>query len=145
MVLAIKLTTSSSNSQSSLRSNCLIRSTLALDNQFTYMVTKKLLKEYFLLLAAIAWSVVSYCYHLSGDPSMWFARSGAVLIFSAVVVEYRLSGMLQKRTSSANATAGLGIPTGVGVPKANKILAIVSHVLVLLGTIIWAYGDVFHV
>ncbi|MPQ77513.1 hypothetical protein [Hydrogenovibrio sp. JE_KL2] len=109
------------------------------------MLNRKLWKEYFLLTVAFAWSMFSYFFTLSGTQEVWFARSGALMVFAAVTVEFRLAGILQKSISDANTVAGLGIPAGVSVPKANKILAITAHLFALTGTLIWAYGDLFYV
>lgn len=108
------------------------------------MFSKKLWIEYTLLFFGFLWSLVSYFYSISGEPDIWFARSGAILVLFAIIVEYRLSKMLQTEINNSNVVAGLGIPAGVSVPKANSILSIVTHITVLLGTIVWAYGDLLH-
>lgn len=101
----------------------------------------RLWREYSLLVIAAIWALISYFFSISGDPDVWFARSGAVMVFSAVAVEYRLGGMLQNNISAANAVAGLGIPSAVSVPPENRYLATINHAFALVGTLIWAYGD----
>lgn len=108
------------------------------------MLSKKLWKEYALLFLGVSWSLTSYFYSISGEQSTWFARSGAILVLFAIIVEYRLNKMVQAEINNANISAGFNIPAGIRVPRANSSLAIVSHVAVLSGTIIWAYGDLMY-
>ena len=101
-------------------------------------------REITLLLVAFSWLVFSYFISLGGAPDIWFARSGAILVLAAVVTEYRLSTKQQKNISRATVVAGMGIPNSSNVPQANKFVGFFSYFLAVLGTVVWAYGDILY-
>jgi len=120
--------------------------------------------EWLLLTLGIIFSAVSlYIDIQSVSETTWFARSGSIVVLLAVVVEYRLSSYLYddidtaaKKTARKKAvmpsfsdnslTDGLvkaNFTSKPKPPKSRSILAFVSHFLVILGTVIWGYGDKF--
>ena len=104
----------------------------------------KLWIDSFILASAFIWLVISYFISFAGEPDLWFARSGAILVLAAVIVEFRLGGMIMNEISAANAVAGLGIPSGVSISKENVIVARLAHTSAIFGTVVWAYGDLLY-
>jgi hypothetical protein len=114
--------------------------------------------EWLLLSGALLMSIVS----IFGDISTtidtnWFARSGAILVLFAAIVEYRLSLFLFDDIHNAavkNAIKNSVIAsfednkfiqalTAIKPkpPKPRATLAITSHIYIITGTLIWGYGD----
>ena len=93
----------------------------------------------------------------SEKDTTWFARSGAILVLFAAIVEYRLSSFLFDDIHNAavkNAIKNAAISTFEDnkllqaltaikpkPPKSRATLAISSHIFIIIGTFIWGYGD----
>jgi len=76
------------------------------------------------------------------NEEVWFARSGAVMVLLAVIVEYRLNNEVVKKISNTIQTAILTkLPITVSIQKERKLIAKITHSFVILGTLIWGYGD----
>jgi len=103
----------------------------------------KLWIESIILTVAVIWVILSNFIVLAGDANMWFARSGAILVLAAVVVEFSLGKKLLEEISNATVVAGVGCPVPVSVPKQNDFISIAAHICAVTGSIIWAYGDLF--
>lgn len=77
----------------------------------------------------------------------WFARSGAVLSFVSVVVQFFLSSLKRSELEQLFKT-DLGLREKFNVAREKDFLAdIVSTASIitgLIGTIIWGYGDLFY-
>ena len=79
--------------------------------------------------------------HSSGD---WFARSGAVLSFVSVVIQFMLSNMKRVEIEKLfNKNLGLKQKLNAIREKdmIHDFISTVSFVTGLVGTIIWGYGD----
>lgn len=99
-------------------------------------------------IVVIAWlvSLASIYTDLASitDQISLFGRSGAVLTLCGVVLEYKISTKGQQETSYKP-----GGPVSLGdVGKATlltdreKNLQYFAHITVILGTLIWGFGDV---
>ncbi|MEZ8804263.1 hypothetical protein AB6D78_24195 [Vibrio splendidus] len=119
-------------------------------------------KEWALLFIGAIASLISivldiYSVQVSpGETVAWFARSGAVVVLFSVIVEYRLSSYVFDDIHKAAVKNGVKnsiignndnkliqalTNRKANVPKARSDLAFVSHALVIIGTVIWGYGD----
>lgn len=118
------------------------------------MELSKYKTEWLLLLGALLISMGSVFGDLySEKDTTWFARSGAILVLFAAIVEYRLSSFLFDDIHSAavkNAALStfednklLRALTAIKPkpPKSRATLAITSHIFIIIGTFIWGYGD----
>jgi hypothetical protein len=120
--------------------------------------------ECFLLILGIVCTVISiFCDIKSVEDTTWFARSGSLLVLVAAIVEYRLSSYLyddidiaaqktaKKRASmpqiSDNSLVDKLVKSRITSkplsPKSRSILSLISQILIIIGTIIWGYGDLF--
>ena len=98
--------------------------------------------EIILLAIASIWVVLSYFIPFTDDEGFWFARSGAIMVLLAVIVEFRFNNIVVKKISSTIKKAVLSkLALDTGIQKEQKNIAITAHIFVVLGTIIWGYGD----
>jgi hypothetical protein len=118
--------------------------------------------EWLILIIAIGFAVLSFIIDLkSAEHTTWFARSGSFVVLLSVIVEFRLSkyvyeDVLQAAKKSIRKN-GLKISDSPFVqaaieanqtvkpeaPKSRKILRTCSHILVIAGTVVWGYGDIY--
>lgn len=107
------------------------------------------IKNYRPDIALIALGIVAVLFSLiaslvSGEGT-WFARSGAVMVLSAAVLEFRQLHFGQLiLLAAALGNRALGLPTGdqgARVKKYRTRLQWSALVLAIFGTLIWAYGD----
>lgn len=102
---------------------------------------KKNCYEFILLTLALLWVIGSFFASITDPKGNWFSRSGAVMVLLAVIVEFYLGNLQQKKNSSASITAGLGIPMSGDLPTIKQYFAKTAHAFAILGTLIWGYGD----
>lgn len=99
-----------------------------------------------LLIFGISFCIVSavYAAKTSGE---WFGRSGAVLSFVSVVVQFYISNLKRSEIESLFKT-DLGIRDKFNAIKEKDVVeafvSISSIATGLIGTIIWGYGDLFY-
>lgn len=108
-------------------------------------------KKYRIPIALLAFGVIFcvvsavYAVQTSGE---WFARSGAVLSFVSVVVQFFISNLKRSGIETLFKT-DLGIRDKFKVIRQKDILeeivSVSSIVTGLIGTIIWGYGDLFYI
>lgn len=125
---------------------------------------KKNATEWLLIFIGVFFGVVSiYLDILSSEDSNWFSRSGSIMVLLAVIVEYRLSSYIYEDIDNATRQTAKkravmpkvsDNPLVDGVVKSNltskpqpsnsrATLKLISHILVIVGTIIWGYADVW--
>jgi hypothetical protein len=100
-----------------------------------------------LVILVIAWiaavgtlvtDVLGYTHNLA-----MFGRSGAVLTLSAIVLEYKLSTKGQNdSTYKEGGPISLGaVGKAVLLTDSEKRMKQFAHISVILGTLIWGFGD----
>ncbi len=86
-----------------------------------------------------AW--LSYHFH----EAHWFQRSGSLTVLFAALLEFRQAavdkGVRDAAWAAAKRRSWLGLAIVGQLPSPRKIIAGLALVLVVLGTIIWGYGD----
>ena len=124
-------------------------------------ISKYKIEWLFLLLGVILAAISYYCDTQSIKDTTWFARSGAIVVLFSAIVEYRLSQYIYEdvlqaaiKTARINAVLPFNEDSIAGglikanqttkpeSPKPRLILKRVSHALIIIGTIIWGYGDI---
>lgn len=98
---------------------------------------------------AVSWGVLiaGVVVGVNGHPDC-FGRSGSLVVLFAVMSEYSLLKAqlddLYKRLKRQGATqdGGQGMPS-LAPPEYHKRLALASHVTIVLGTLIWGFGDLW--
>lgn len=120
--------------------------------------------EWLLLLFAVISVIISIsCDLQSIEDTTWFARSGSIVVLLAAIVEYRLSSFLyddvhqaaiKTTKKSAVISSVLDDPLIAGLvnarhtikpesTKSRSLLSIISLALIVAGTVIWGYGDIW--
>lgn len=93
--------------------------------------------EIILLLLSVLCVAVSYS--ISAE---FFARSGSIMVLFSVIIEYRLLSAQNIHIDRKVKTAVYsGKPTNIKNTKEHKNMSIIAHIFVVLGTLIWGYGD----
>jgi len=111
-------------------------------------IGKELLIVIILLLLSVVIPVCAWfgIFQQDRGASLWFQRSGSIMVLFAVWAEYDLFKIheLTKPMSDGGETYQDEVHKGVLVTKYRnvlKVINIVSTTLVILGTVIWGYGD----
>lgn len=118
--------------------------------------------EWTILLVAVFFAALSvHCDLQSMEATSWFGRSGSLIVLLSLIVEFRLSPFVyddvHEATKNNTRKSGVKISNNPIVeaniqawrtvkpkpPKARKALTVCSHIMVILGTIIWGYGDLW--
>jgi len=98
----------------------------------------------------VAWLTSAFSFYFSTlYGSHWFSRSGSLIILFSVMAEYQL--IIEKQnyiyllvTKGRIQTEQSIRPKGNFEPSnAHKRKEIATHVSVVIGTLIWGYGDLF--
>lgn len=107
---------------------------------------KKYRTPIILLLIGLVFCIISAIIAAS-TTGQWFSRSGAVLSFVSVVVQFFLSNLKRSELEQLFKT-DLRLREKFNVAKEKDGLAdmvsTASIVTGLIGTIIWGYGDLFY-
>ena len=103
----------------------------------------KLKAEGALLIVGWAWMFVSLNSSFGYEPATFFARSGAVMVVLGIFVEFQLAKESQKMTYNNFVAKTEGYKSIPFLPVRHKILSWVAHLSVVLGTVVWGYGDLW--
>ncbi len=91
-------------------------------------------------LAAVPVMLSLWASVITGD-GQWFQRSGALMVLFSVAVEYHRRRMAERGTLPASEPdRGTSMMPGV-VVRFWRSIPYICYVAILLGTLIWAYGD----
>lgn len=103
------------------------------EESFTYKF------NWYVIVIAL-FSLLIFLYMDKGDGNV-FARAGAILILSAVIVEYTLSN-IQPYEKSTNVFAGnKKIMLEKEISDIHKTQRLLAHFFIFVGTFIWAFAD----
>jgi hypothetical protein len=97
--------------------------------------------ELCLLLIAMLWVALAYAFPFTKYYDIWFARSGSIMVLSAVIVEYRLFKLYMEEISSSIFIVSMKKPLPIFISDEQNSISIVAHIFVVCGTLIWGYGD----
>ncbi len=100
--------------------------------------------EWSLLVGAVLLTITSFILDIYFCGFNWFARSGALMVLLAAIVEFRISGHIYddiQRSQLTSSIVNSSIPLKAKPTKKRKKIAITAHTLLVVGTIIWGYGD----
>ncbi len=76
----------------------------------------------------------------------WFSRGGSIIVLFGVASEF---GLIQIQSEKINERInGVGSLSGpvirnLDIPPPYRVLRIISHICVVIGTLIWGFGDWF--
>lgn len=98
--------------------------------------------EWFILVIALMSVLVSAILDMYTEDLSLFARSGAIAVLLAAIVEYRISSHIYDDIYRASAQQKhSGFATKPKQAKNRGSLSLVTHSILITGTIIWGYGD----
>jgi hypothetical protein len=109
---------------------------------------KMLITDYQYPFGCAVFSFLSLCLFLvlgfSLDPD-WFGRGGSIIVLFAVAAEYGLVTIQSaEMTNRGNQQGKWGAPIlRFEMPEPFSKLKIVAHILAVVGTLIWGFGDLF--
>jgi energy-coupling factor transporter transmembrane protein EcfT len=93
----------------------------------------------------IAWLIVLISFYLEAIwGSLLFSRSGSLMVLFAFIAEYYLLRTRDKYHGNQLKTFSRGNQVNfeeVHPSKSHQYLEKVSHITVIIGTVIWGYGD----
>lgn len=97
------------------------------------------------LILATALAFGLYSFLTTGTDGSWFARSGAIMVLLAVIAEFQVNAA---RESSVETSSFVKIEDRAVVVKRElspryNTLAKIAHIEIVLGTVVWGYGDCF--
>jgi hypothetical protein len=100
--------------------------------------------EWLIIVMAVISVLISAVLDIYIENRSLFARSGAIAVLLAAIVEYRISSHIYDDIYRAGAQQKFsGFPTRPTQPKNRSFLSLVTHSTLIIGTIIWGYGDLF--
>ncbi len=94
-----------------------------------------------LLLIAFGWGVLGLIWACKFDNGLWFSRSGSVIVLLCVIVEFRLGTLRQLGYKTAQRAFPHDIVSSGMLPIHKKLIELIAHVQIIIGTLIWGYGD----
>ena len=97
-----------------------------------------------LILLAIAFIIVliSFIFSIYDDKNFWFMRSGSIMVLLAIIVEYKLNQKTLKNINRKHKmSAASGFSWNLLNSKEHNRVTIFVHTCVVIGTLIWGYGD----
>ncbi|MGO3183078.1 MAG: hypothetical protein ACTIJ9_09630 [Aequorivita sp.] len=106
---------------------------------------KKYRTPFILLIFGVLFCIVSAYFSINATED-WFGRSGAVLSFVSVAIQFILSDLKKSEIKTLfNANIGLKQKFKVAREKdpIHDFMSAASTITGLVGTIIWGYGDLF--
>ncbi len=123
--------------------------TKARNEPFPWNIIIPYLIDISLFLLMLALATIFYCASLfawSNDTS-WFQRSGSLIVLMAAIIEYRELNTYSRDHVHNSILSGAMIHSGMltSLSKYRKLIGKYGIVYLVLGTLIWGYGDLlFH-
>ena len=108
------------------------------------MKHRKYQSEWSIIVVAILVAIISVIadYYFTGYN--WFARSGSVVVLLAAFVEFKISSHIYEdiqRAQFMQSKINMSIPLKAKPTKPRRNVSFAAHILLVVGTIIWGYGD----
>ena len=85
---------------------------------------------------------VSLGFNITLREGEWFQRSGAIVVLISVILEIRQS-MAKQPQATASTINGNPVMTEPDIPTVRKLFHWIAWVGIVIGTLIWGYGDLF--
>ena len=99
--------------------------------------------EYALLIIGYATLVFFFFFSSFQSDGMWFARSGSLGVIFGAILEYNFAYQQQQLNQEIGHKLGVwnDNPIDYSDTKFQKVVKAFSHILLVLSTVIWGYGD----
>ncbi len=78
------------------------------------------------------------------DPTL-FSRSGSLITLLGIIIEYRRIMLIDKANESKDGTPVSLVQTRklFNISPEDRTNRLIGNIIVIIGTIIWGYGDLF--
>lgn len=101
---------------------------------------------YFLVLS---WASIAISLYIEANyGGNWFMRSGSLMVLFSVIAEFLLlegrDEYLNQRLSKSKVPNQQNSLDSIHPSHTHKLLEIISHISVVIGTVIWGYGDLLY-
>lgn len=99
--------------------------------------------EYTLLIIGYMVLLSFFIFSSYKSDGMWFARSGSIGVIFGAILEYNFAHQQQLFNQEIGNRLGVwnDDPTDYSDTKAQAIIKAFTHILLVLSTVIWGYGD----
>ena len=87
--------------------------------------------------------IVSLWFSVTLREGEWFQRSGAIVVLISVILEIRQSLAKQPQANSWVTINKSPVVTEKHIPTERKLFHWIAWVGIVIGTLIWGYGDLF--
>lgn len=108
------------------------------------MENRKYTIEWWLIGVAIFVAIISIIADYYSNDVNWFARSGSIIVLLAAIVEFKVSSHIYdeiQRAAVIQTIVKLPVPIKAQPTKSKNTVSNAAHILLVVGTIIWGYGD----
>jgi len=108
------------------------------------MTHRKYTFEWLVIAVAIFVVIISVIADHYTNGCNWFARSGSLVVLLAVFVEFKISPHIYddiQRAQFLQSKVDMSIPFKAKPTKAKKQVTLATHISLVVGTLIWGYGD----
>lgn len=105
---------------------------------------KEFIFNYSLLLIGYIIIIFFFFYKLSDYQGDLFLRSGSILVIFSVIVEYRIvmSQVNKHQYKYGTSIKMSDLASAQNITTGEKLIKLISHISLILGTLIWGYGDI---
>jgi hypothetical protein len=110
-----------------------------------------MLKNFYLPLCflILAWASIAVSFFLEANyGGNWFMRSGSLMVLFSIVAEFLLldgrDEYLNQRLSERKEPNQQKSLDSFHPSQMHKLFEIISHISVVIGTVIWGYGDLLY-
>jgi hypothetical protein len=108
------------------------------------MKLRKYSVEWSLIGIAILIAIISIVSDYYSNNYNWFARSGSIVVLLAAFVEFKISSHIYddiQRAQFMQTKIEMPVPFKAKPTKAKRKVSLAAHILLVIGTVIWGYGD----
>ena len=108
------------------------------------MKHRKYTVEWRLIGTALLVAIISVVADYYSTDYNWFARSGSVVVLLAAFVEFKVSSHIYddiQRAQFMQTKVKMSLPFKAKPTESKRKVSLAAHILLVIGTIIWGYGD----
>lgn len=108
------------------------------------MKTKYNSLDLMLIIVSVLFTLSSLYLAIKCDRSDLFSRSGSIMILFGAIVEYRRITQVDKKNEYNGGPIGMiEMRELFNVPSPIRKIRFITSFMIILGTMVWGYGDLF--
>ncbi|WP_373033479.1 hypothetical protein [Sulfurovum sp.] len=99
--------------------------------------------EYTCLILGYGVLITFFLFSICQNDGTWFARAGSIGVIFGAILEYNFSHQQQLLNKEIGQKLGVWVdnPIDYSDTSNQKLIKIFTHILLVVSTIIWGYGD----